>query len=489
MRLSVYLFFLLLYLATTAGHIYTIDSYLNYAVTAAICDHGRLSLPRTMMTVEGREGRNYSKLGIGQSLANIPLYLLGKAVERLSPGAPVFRAYSSRFYIAHGGRLVTAEPQSLIGISDRDGAAVLFTTLTNALVAAAVCLLFFMLLQSFGLSAYASLLGTVLLGFATPLWVYSRDLFGEPTFAASLLGSFYFVAGPGKQPSPRRAAAAGGLSALGILTRMSFAPIVALFAFYFVFAGKDRVKGISLALLYSLFALGGLIVVGILNWVRFESILASGYHTAFDRGFSFPFIRGIGHNLFSPYRSVFLYAPAALLFFAGVGFFARVHRVRLLLIASIVIYMFAIYSRWWAWHGGWCWGPRFYVPIVPILMLPGLVYIGRAGRQWLVWAALVLGIVGAAVQAGAVCINYTAVYDYWIKIGRLDWAEVDIHLFSPITTHWKAMLSTPPSHYDLYMIQGAPRAGPGFIVAIAALGVALFFVILRLRRELDRARA
>lgn len=29
-----------------------------------------------------------------------------------------------------------------------------------------------------------------------------------------------------------------------------------------------------------------------------------------------------------------------------------------------------VYSSWWAWGGGWAWGPRFLIPFVPILILP-----------------------------------------------------------------------------------------------------------------------
>jgi hypothetical protein len=486
MRRSIFLFFLVLFLASTAGHIYTIDSYLNYAATKSIGSYHKLSMPRSMMTVEGRGGRHYSKLGAGQSLANLPMYYLGGLVEMLSPGETAFKAYSEYVYFPHDGRLVKSEAQTIVRISEMDGGWVFFTSLTNAFVVAAACLLFFMLLRGFGVCAARSFLGTLILGFATPFWVYARDLFGEPLFAMSLLGAFYFLACPGKTLTPKRAMWAGAFSAVGILTRMSFAPIVAIFALFVVLSSAKKRGGFDLALRYIGLSLVGAVAVGILNWVRFESLFASGYHTAFDKGFSVPLIKGVIFNLFSPYRSIFLYAPPVILFFFGAAYFAKKHRARFVLILAIVAYMFALYSRWWAWHGGWCWGPRFYLPVIPLLILPGLVYIRLMNKRnlWPVVAAL--AVAGFVVQLGAVFINYTTAYDYWIKIGRLDWAEADIFLLSPITTHWKAILSTSPAQYDIWLIQAAREAGPVMMLPVILLAAAGVLLGRRVKKEIDR---
>jgi len=484
MRLSIFLFFLVLYLATTAGHIYTVDSYLNYAVTKSIGSHHSLSVPRSMMTVEGRGGRHYSKLGVGQSVANLPGYWAGSLVESAFPGSAPVRAYSRYVVIPHGGRLIRAEPQTLVRVSDADGARVFFTALTNAFVAAAVCLVFFMLLRGFGVRARESLLGALLLGFATPFWVYSRDLFGEPLFALCLLGGFYFLADPAAALSDRRAVIAGLFSSAGILTRMSFAPVAAIFAVYLSMAAPVKREGLRFAAMYVAFSLPGLIGAGILNWVRFESVLMSGYHTAFDKGFDFPLLKGVAYNLVSPYRSIFLYAPPVALFFFGIMCFARKHMGRLLLILAVTVYMFALYSRWWAWHGGWCWGPRFYLPVIPLLILPGIVYMHFAGGRGFRLLVAVLGVAGFVVQLGAIFINYTAVYDYWIKIEKLDWAEAGIHLFSPIVTHWKAVFATSPAQYDIWLIQGARAGGPAALVVSGAIIVAAVLLILRLRTQI-----
>jgi hypothetical protein len=490
MRRDIFLFFLVLYLATTAGHIYTIDGYLNYAVTKSIGSYHKLSMPRSMMTVEGRGGRYYSKLGIGQSLADLPMYYLGGLVETLAPGEKVFKAYSDYVYIPlrteEGTRLVKSEPQTLVRISELDGGWVFFTTLTNAFVCAAACLVFFLLLASFGVTPRRSFLGALVLGFATPLWVYSRDLFGDPLFTLSLLGAFYLIARPDAALTRRRAALAGLFSSLGILTRVSFAPLAAIFAVYVIVSLRRRGCGAGAAASYVAASLPGLIAVAVLNRVRFESVFMSGYHTAFDKGFSVPLFTGLAYNLVSPYRSIFLYAPPVLLFFIGAAYFAAKRKGRLALIAAVVAFMFILYSRWWAWHGGWCWGPRFYLPVMPLLMLPGLVYVMSGEKRRLRALVFVLAAAGFLVQVGAVLINYTTVYDYWIKAGKLDWAEAGIQSFSPITTHWQGVFTTSPAQYDLWLIQSVREAGPAFIAVGAALAALAVWLGMRLRSELAK---
>jgi hypothetical protein len=482
MRLGVYAVFLALFLLSAAGHLYTIDSYLNYSVTASIATRGTLEIPGLMMTVEGTGGRHFSKLGVGQSLAAVPLYWIGSGVERAYPEGRAFRAYSRRFLVPPpgGGEPVTAEPQTLIRASDRDGARVFFPTLACSFFAAGVCTFFWAALRRYGLSPGRALAATFLPAVATPLWVYARDFFAEPLFALSLVGVFYLVTTENEGRRPANAALAGGLSSIGILARVSYLPLVGLFGLYLLFTRRDRRKD---AAWYVLASLPGALAVGLINLYKFGSPLMSGYHTAFDKGFSTPLIKGIFWNLASPYRSLFLYAPPVILFFLGLRWFGRRYRGHLFLLSGIFIYMLVLYSGWWAWHGGWCWGPRFLVPVMPLMMLPGLAA-WAGGKRWLGPAAVILGVAGLAVNLGAILVNYTAIYDYWIKIGVLDWAEAGVQWFWSVWDHSRAWLATPPGDYDLWIIQ-ACRTGepvrPVVVISLVALAAAGAASVIRSR--------
>jgi hypothetical protein len=190
----------------------------------------------------------------------------------------------------------------------------------------------------------------------------------------------------------------------------------------------------------------------------------------------------------SPYRSVFLYAPPVILFGLGFTGFARRYRKYLWLIAAITVYVLVVYSKWWAWHGGWCWGPRFLVPVVPLLLLPGLVAVSRGGK-WHLAVAVGLGIWGFIVQVGAVLINYTAAYDYWIKIGRLDWAEADIHHLSAISVHLRALMATSPANYDFWIIQACRQVGWPFIPIVVGIVAFVVFGFCSVRRHSQRTQS
>jgi len=453
MRLRVYLFFLSLYLVTTAGHIYTIDSFLNYAVTRSLATSGSLEIPRFMMTVEGRGGKHYSKLGIGQSLVGVPLWWLGSALERVGLAGEAFSAYSDEFRIPHEGKLIQAQPQTLIRISNREGARVFFVTLTNAFVTAALCLVFWVALRQFGLTEREAFWRTVILGFATPVWIYARDFFGEPLFALALLATLLALASPWRATWKVRLIVAGISSSVGILTRLTFLPVVVLGGLFLWATDRTR-EGLKRAITYWMMCLPGALVIAWLNWLRFGGITLTGYHTAFDKGFSIPLIKGLIWNLFSPYRGLLLYAPVVLVVLFGLRRFFQKYRAESLLLVAIVGYMAIVYSKWWAWHGGWCWGPRFLVPTIPLLLMVGFVGLSPL-KGWQKATVIGLATLGLVIQLGGVLINYTAAYDYWIKIGKLDWSEAGIQSFFPIGVHLKALAATSPANYDLWLVQAS----------------------------------
>ncbi len=470
MRLKIYLFFLAIYCLTTAGHIYTIDSLLNYQVTKSLADRGTLAIPRFMMTVEGIDGRHYSKLGIGQSIVGLPFYLVGKLFERF--GNQIFGVYSKQFLVPNDGTLVVCEPQSIVRISETEGARVFFVVLSNCFVCAGVCLLFSTLLQRFGVDPLKCFLATAVLGFSTPLWIYSRDFFSEPLFAFALLGSLTFIVGENTN-SLRPILLASFFSNMGILARLTFIPIVLIFAGYIFFAqGRGRAAS-KQTLIYIYGVVPSMVAIAILNLKRFGGITLTGYHTAFDKGFSVPLIKGLVWNFFSPYRGLFIYAPSALIVFLGLRNFYAKWRSSLMLLLSISTFEILIYSKWWAWHGGWCWGPRFLIPLLPIFLLIGFAGWSCGKRPFLSLVA-VLFLIGFVFQLSSITINYTAVYDYWIKIGRLDWAEARIEMLFPLWIHLRAMFATHPSNYDIWVVQAVRQSPWAWVWLLGWLWVAIF---------------
>jgi hypothetical protein len=118
-------------------------------------------------------------------------------------------------------------------------------------------------------------------------------------------------------------------------------------------------------------------------------------------GFSYPLLLGLVSLLFSFGKGLLFFAPGLLL----VG---RARRERpeltpffdasILFLAGLLL----VYSRWWAWYGGWTWGPRFLlfavypssIALAIALYAPGTVsrtVVTVLLAAWTVW----VGVAGA----------------------------------------------------------------------------------------------
>ncbi len=79
-------------------------------------------------------------------------------------------------------------------------------------------------------------------------------------------------------------------------------------------------------------------------------------------GYSYPFVLGILSILFSFGKGLIFFCPGLLL----IGFTWKfisdpVERKMLILWLLIVLGLILVYASWWAWYGGWYWGPRFFL--------------------------------------------------------------------------------------------------------------------------------
>jgi hypothetical protein len=75
-------------------------------------------------------------------------------------------------------------------------------------------------------------------------------------------------------------------------------------------------------------------------------------------GFSYPLLLGVVSLLFSFGKGLFFFAPALLLIATArreQPQLARFFDWSIAFLVGLVI----VYARWWAWYGGWTWGPRF----------------------------------------------------------------------------------------------------------------------------------
>ncbi len=238
-------------------------------------------------------------------------------------------------------------------------------------------------------AAYSIALIAVL---GTPLFAYATMLF--PHVPSCLFALLAFLALDG---TLRRNVAVAG-AAVGAATLMHYlCALLVIVMFGFALATSRRRVRDAL-----LFVAGGLPFALLLGWYQF-AVFGSPLRTtvvsqnpgfitqgAWFGIFSLPRIEAFWGLTFSPFRGLFYIAPILLAAAYGVVVMARRERAAAVTIAATTLLFLIVNSAFNVWHGSYTIGPRYSLPLVPLLAL-GLTYVhGRAKLLYGTFAALSL---------------------------------------------------------------------------------------------------
>jgi hypothetical protein len=321
-----------------------LDGSSMLAVARSIVHHGTLAVPAPL-GVPGHDGLSYSKYGL-----LLPLLSVIPVAVAQPLGAVM-------------GRLDLWEAAL---------AASIMPLVTGALVAA----LYLLGRRLAAPRAAAALVaaGTVL---GTYLLPYGRDFFTEPLVA---LGLVVMV----ERALAGRELQAGAALAFAVLARPQSALFVPLlFGFLLLRGGGPSAVVRTVAPL----AVAAAITVAY-NLYRFADPLQFGYKPPVDPGFTTPLLDGAAGLLFSPEKSIFVFAPAiALVPWAVVALWRR-QRAAVVLVLALFAATFALAATWHSWQGGWSWGPRLVIPGVAVVLVLLAPWIAQSKARMRIAAAL-----------------------------------------------------------------------------------------------------
>lgn len=465
--LSLFAFLLSVYLLNFSGRPHSSDGIAMLATAESLVRRGDLDMNAYLwMGLQqgsfGPDGELYSRKGLGQVLASLPLAWLGLRLEAV-------------------GLVQTA-------------------MLLGPLVAAATALVLYATVLALGYGGGAALGVALLYGLATPALPYSKYCFSDPlTGLALAAAALALTPRPSSPAAPGEGGAAGVRAALAcglalgfaVLTRTTSLALAPLFGLALLAAAPPSLASAAgeraparsrLAPLASLWqrgrrvraiafaaGLGALLLVsGAFNYRRYGDPLASGYLP--QESFSGDWVAGVAGLLLSPGRGLLFYAPLFLLALPGWPLLRRRHPAIAWLVFGVFAAHVLIYGKWFMWHGGYVWGPRFLLPALPLLALALAPLWQR--RRWRV-ALLAVGAVSLAPQVLGSLVHFGLFQDELLTTGLPLYAPETFWQprYSPLLGQWRYL----GAGLDFAWAQsaaGEPRldaVSPAALLALVAL--------------------
>lgn len=435
---AVFCLLLAVYVATFAGMPENADAEVEFQTTSALARRGSFALGGTSeaeailaIPHQGRQGFNvrpgrpgrehefFGWSGVGQPLVALPLYWAGSVLAR------VFPALEER-----------QRATTQLGVARSEYFEHVLVSLRNPLLGALTGALLFVAARRAGARRGFALVGALSYGLCSYAWPQARGTLSDVQASAFLFLAFVLAQGASAdvaagRPAVRLARIGFGLAlGLAFLTRPVLAPGVAVLGLYYLarlrhaaraaarpFSRRALAEGfVPALLLFALFLWT--------NYSRFGDPLETGYGGVVTRDW---FLRlpweGLLGVTVSPGSGLVWFAPGILL---AVPWF--VHALRSgerelsALVAGMVLALGVPHVLIPSWHGAWCYGPRYLLPLIPFLWFPLGVALERVwGRMLPHMLACALLALGGLTALAGVLVEYTTNLDLTLQAARMAW--------------------------------------------------------------------
>jgi hypothetical protein len=454
------------FLLVSSGRVRTRDEFNADLQTESLATRGSTAIPQAVnFFFYGKydlSGEPQPPYGPAHAAFLVPWYFAGRAILAVASGIP----YRARDVV--------------------EDATVVASSSTFAALAAGMAFLIFVRL---GLSIRVALMAASMLALATPLLSYSAVLYSEPLTCVLLLGAAAALFANRRDVLVSWQEAVLGGILLGTMIWVRPAHVIAAPVFLIALLARDGEKGWrAVRIVAAVVAVFGIAYL-CRNHYLFGDFFDFGYPSVSDGGknmnsFDTPLATGLYGFLFSPGKSVFLFAPPILLAIAGLRKLARLDKGLAVVAGALpVVYLF-FYATFTQWEGGFCVGPRYLVPAIAVLCLGLGPMLEKAGA-WIWRVALGLSIVGFAVQAINLATSffedqangryYDAHYNY-----RMDYAPL-VTMTRQLLYYIASPVPAPPGRgFDRWFVfldkAGVSQVTIGFFLAVELLSFVYFAI-------------
>ena len=429
--LYIFLFFAAVYGIFSIGH-YGGDGYQDYLTAESIVLDRNVALydrPQDKdeldyvqdLGAKGKDGRTYNWRGfLGMPVLLTPFYLAGHAISLFVKGVP------------------------------HDYVTILAVSFANPVICALICMMVFLIAEKLEFDVRTSAALGLITGLCTMIPVYTRTGFAAPAVTLFMLLAVHAMLGYRSLFGIRYLLLSALFLALMVFCKISaviFTPCFLIYLVWLLGASSLSVKVRIGHVLLFLAVLGGLVaLVPLCNMMLFGSFLSFGGKDAAARGariLGAPHVlKGFYYYLLSTGKGLFIYnAPVILAFFALDRAFMKRKKVTalfLLIFAVNLLFFVKSFRR----GSLFCWGPRYLLPSVPLLVLLLGYYLEKfrgAAAKIVLWAVSAAGFL---IILPCMFVNQSRFYNFVIE--KLNLAEYMINFIpdlSPVKGAWWMLIS------------------------------------------------
>ena len=345
------------YLFSAKGYLEILDTQYSVETAISLLDHGSMIVAPGGETHRAPDGNYYSRYGVGLPITFLPYVAAGTVLSHLT----------------HLPRM------QVIGF---------LISFANIPYAIATLLLFSRLLRKLGISENTVCFLTVALGLGTLCWRYAGYDYSEEIQMTLLLLVVQGVIRPTERDVIWAGIAAGCL----IVLKLIYVVTIPIFGLYLLvqLCGLERWRG--------LLQLGAPIVAGVafsawINFIRYRDPFQTGYAGEAHAWNFAQMAQTIPLLLASTQTGLLVFCPVLILGVLGWYAFARKYFPEAMFCLALVLENLLWTGAWHGWDGGWTWGPRLLIPLIPLWLLPAAFLIDAPRRAaWFPAFAVILGI-------------------------------------------------------------------------------------------------
>lgn len=437
LALGIFLICLAVYTLTCSGLPDNPDAEVEFQTTSAIARTGSLAIggtpeaeaiiARRFDVMEGRgdrAGRYYSWFGVGQALTGVPFYFAGSLLARAFPDVQERHTQTETYGV---GR---SEYFQHLAVGWR-----------NPLFGALTVWLFLFVARRLGASRAGSCLAAIGYAFCTFAWPQARSTLSDvqATFflflALHLVFRFREGFARGRTIRISELMLFGFAVGFAFLTRVLTGPAVGVLVIAFVFvAARARVRegnGVMVfrELLFGLLpAVACLLTFFYLNHARFGDPMESGYGQAVGLNYfqGYPIHWGLIAQFVSPGRGLFWLAPGAFVGLFGMArAWGRGERLWPILFVALFVCVAVPPAATLSWGGAWTFGPRYILPLLPILWLGVGITWDAAYSRKAHWAPMLIMFAGLIPNLGAVLVDHMTHQELAVRAAEIAWPETE----------------------------------------------------------------